>query len=86
MLREQKTYLVYGVTGSGKTCVILEMIDRMLDRGRGIIVLLPEIGLTPQMLQIFHARYGRRVAVIHSSLSAGERFDTYKKIASILMY
>ena len=77
---EPKAALLHGVTGSGKTCVILEMIDRMLDRGRGVIVLLPEIGLTPQMLQLFHARYGRRVAVIHSGLSAGERLDSYRRI------
>ena len=79
---EPKAALLYGVTGSGKTCVILETIDRVLDRGRGVIVLLPEIGLTPQMLHIFHARYGRRVAVIHSGLSAGERFDSHLRILS----
>ena len=77
---EPKAALLHGVTGSGKTCVMLEMIDRMLDRGRGVIVLLPEIGLTPQMLHIFHSRYGRRVAVIHSGLSAGERMDSYRRI------
>ena len=77
---EPKAALLHGVTGSGKTCVILEMIDRMLDRGRGVIVLLPEIGLTPQMLHIFHSRYGRKVAVIHSGLSAGERLDSYRRI------
>ncbi len=77
---EPKAALVHGVTGSGKTCVILEMIDRMLDRGRGVIVLLPEIGLTPQMLGIFEGRYGDRVAVIHSGLSAGERLDSYRRI------
>ncbi len=74
--------LLHGVTGSGKTCVILEMIDRMLDAGRGAIVLLPEIGLTPQMLDIFHARYGRRIAVIHSGLSAGERLESHRRILS----
>lgn len=77
---EAKAALLHGVTGSGKTCVILEMIDRMLDSGRGTIVLLPEIGLTPQMLGIFHARYGERVAVIHSGLSAGERLDSHRRI------
>ena len=77
---EPKAALLHGVTGSGKTCVILEMIDRMLDRGKGVIVLLPEIGLTPQMLHIFHSRYGRRVAVIHSGLSAGERLDSHRRI------
>ena len=77
---EPKAALLHGVTGSGKTCVILEMIDRTLDRGKGVIVLLPEISLTPQMLRIFHSRYGRRVAVIHSGLSAGERLDSYRRI------
>ncbi len=77
---EPRAALLHGVTGSGKTCVILEMIDRMLDRGRGCIILLPEISLTPQMLRIFTARYGRRVAVIHSGLSAGERRDSHRRI------
>ncbi len=77
---EGRAALLHGVTGSGKTCVILSMIDRMLDAGRGSIVLLPEIALTPQMLAIFHARYGHRVAVIHSGLSAGERLDSHRRI------
>ncbi len=77
---EPRAALLHGVTGSGKTCVILEMIDRMLDRGRGSIVLLPEISLTPQMLDIFHARYGHRIAVIHSGLSAGERLESHRRI------
>ncbi len=77
---EPRAALLHGVTGSGKTCVILEMIDRMLDLGKGSIILLPEISLTPQMLRIFHARYGRRVAVIHSGLSAGERWDSHRRI------
>ena len=77
---EPKAALLYGITGSGKTCVILETIDRVLDRGRGVIVLLPEIGLTPQMLRIFRERYGRRVAVIHSGLSAGERLTSHLRI------
>lgn len=79
---EPRAALLHGVTGSGKTCVILEMIDRMLDRGKGVIVLLPEISLTPQMLDIFHARYGYRVAVIHSGLSAGERLASHRRILS----
>ena len=79
---EPRAALLHGVTGSGKTCVILEMIDRMLDRGKGAIVLLPEIGLTPQMLYRFNARYGSRVAVIHSGLSAGERLESHRRILS----
>jgi len=77
---EPKAALLHGVTGSGKTCVMLEMIDRMLDRGKGVIVLLPEISLTPQMLAIFHGRYGALVAVIHSNLSGGERRVSHLRI------
>ncbi len=77
---EPRAALLHGVTGSGKTCVILSMIDSMLARGKGSIVLLPEISLTPQMLRIFRARYGRRVAVIHSGLSAGERWESHRRI------
>lgn len=72
--------LLYGVTGSGKTSVMLAAIDLALSLGRGVIVMLPEIALTPQTLGIFCARYGDRVAVIHSSLSQGERIDTHTLI------
>ncbi|MBR6728047.1 MAG: primosomal protein N', partial [Clostridia bacterium] len=74
--------LLHGITGSGKTCVMLRAIDSMLARGRGVIVLLPEIALTPQSLAIFCSRYGNRVAVMHSALSAGERMDAYHRILS----
>ena len=77
---EAKAALLHGVTGSGKTSVMMKIIDRTLERGKGVILLLPEIALTPQSLEIFCSRYGRRVAIIHSALSAGERFDTYKRI------
>lgn len=72
--------LLHGVTGSGKTPTMLKTIDHMLSRGKGVIVLLPEIALTPQTLSIFCSRYGARVAVMHSALSAGERLDTYYRI------
>ncbi|MBR3681635.1 MAG: primosomal protein N' [Clostridia bacterium] len=72
--------LLYGVTGSGKTKVIMKAIDRVLDDGRGVIMLVPEIALTPQTLSIFCRRYGERVAVIHSALSQGERQDAYRRI------
>ena len=72
--------LLYGVTGSGKTSVMLKSIDYSLKQGRGVIILVPEIALTPQTLGIFCTRYGDRVAVIHSGLSQGERIDTYKLI------
>ncbi len=77
---EAKAALLHGVTGSGKTVVMTALIDRMLERGRGVILLLPEIALTPQSVSIFCARYGERVAVIHSALSAGERYDAYCRI------
>ncbi len=72
--------LLHGVTGSGKTSVMMRCIDKVLSDGRSVIVLLPEIALTPQTLSIFCSRYGQRVAIIHSALSAGERIDTYKRI------
>lgn len=78
--KEPKAALLFGVTGSGKTSVMLRLIDRALDSGRGVILLLPEISLTPQTLNIFCSRYGERVAIIHSNLSAGERFDTHRRI------
>ncbi len=74
--------LLHGVTGSGKTSVIIKAIDKALEEGRGVIMLLPEIALTPQTLKIFSSRYGRRIALVHSSLSAGERYDAYAKILS----
>ncbi|MBQ7384658.1 MAG: primosomal protein N' [Clostridia bacterium] len=79
---EARAALLHGITGSGKTCVMMKLIDRVLSDGKGVIVLLPEISLTPQTLGLFCSRYGNRVAVIHSALSAGERFDTYNKIKS----
>ena len=77
---EPKAALLHGVTGSGKTVVMTALIDRLLEAGRGVILLLPEIALTPQSVSIFCARYGSRVAVIHSGLSAGERYDAYCRI------
>ncbi len=72
--------LLYGVTGSGKTRVIKELCDKVIASGRGVIMLLPEISLTPQSTAIFCACYGERVAVIHSSLSVGERTDAWKRV------
>ncbi|MBQ8212774.1 MAG: primosomal protein N' [Clostridia bacterium] len=77
---EAKAALLYGVTGSGKTSVMTSLIDRLLEEGKGVILLLPEIALTPQSVSIFCARYGNRVAVIHSGLSSGERYDAYCRI------
>lgn len=72
--------LLHGVTGSGKTAVIMEAIDHVLACGRGVIMLVPEIALTPQTVGIFLGRYGSNIAVIHSGLSAGERFDAWRRI------
>ena len=72
--------LLYGVTGSGKTKVIMKMIDRVLEDGKNVIMLVPEISLTPQTVALFCTRYGARVAVIHSSLSQGERLDAWRRI------
>lgn len=72
--------LLYGVTGSGKTMVYLRLIDEMLDRGKNVIVMVPEIALTPQTLNLFMSHYGREVAVFHSALSAGQRLDEWKRV------
>ncbi len=79
---EGHAILLHGVTGSGKTYVMLRAIDGVLKKGKGVIVLLPEIALTPQTLAIFSARYGERVAVMHSALSQGERLDAYHRVLS----
>lgn len=73
------TGLLFGITGSGKTKVYLKLIDTALSMGKDVIVMVPEIALTPQMLSIFHKRYGKTVAVFHSGLSLGERNDEYKR-------
>ena len=81
MLEVGGTGLLYGVTGSGKTKVYLKLIDKVIENGKDVIVLVPEIALTSQAVGIFYGRYGNRVAVIHSGLSMGERNDEYKRIA-----
>lgn len=77
---EPKGALLYGVTGSGKTKVYMKLIDEVIKTNRGIIVLVPEISLTPQMLSLFYERYGSKVAVFHSALSMGQRLDEWKRI------
>jgi len=72
--------LLFGVTGSGKTLVYLEAVRRMLDTGRGAIVLVPEIGLTPQTVSRFRGAFGDQVAVLHSALSDGERADAWRML------
>ncbi|MBR0302276.1 MAG: DEAD/DEAH box helicase family protein, partial [Clostridia bacterium] len=72
--------LLFGVTGSGKTSVIKKTIDRVRADGRGVIMLVPEIALTPQAVAIFRGYYGDSVCVLHSGLSDGERYDAYRRI------
>ena len=72
--------LLFGVTGSGKTSVYTHLIREKLDQGKSAILLVPEIALTPQMLQTFSSYFGDEVAVLHSSLSSGERYDEWKRI------
>ena len=75
-------FLLHGVTGSGKTEVYIRLIRRALELGRTAVVLVPEIALTPQMVAWLHARFGGDAAVLHSALSAGERFDEWRRIRS----
>ncbi|MDQ0230587.1 primosomal protein N' [Metabacillus malikii] len=75
-----EVFLMYGVTGSGKTEVYLQSIDKVLKEGREAIVLVPEISLTPQMVHRFKGRFGSKVAVLHSGLSTGEKYDEWRKI------
>ena len=77
---EFRVSLLFGVTGSGKTSVFLRLIDEVLDDGKGIIVMVPEIALTSQTLGKFHERYGSKVAVFHSGLSLAQRMDEWKRV------
>ena len=72
--------LIYGVTGSGKTEIYLQLIDEVIKKEKTAIVLVPEISLTPQMVDRFLARFGDNIAVLHSKLSIGERYDEWQKI------
>ncbi|WP_438351474.1 primosomal protein N' [Paenibacillus sp. FA6] len=78
--RKHDVFLLHGVTGSGKTEIYLQSIQRCLEQGRQAIVLVPEISLTPQMVERFKGRFGNLVAVMHSRLSGGERYDEWRKI------
>ncbi len=75
-----RSYLLHGITGSGKTEVYMNIIQNAIKRGKTAIMLVPEISLTPQVMQNFKARFGEDIALIHSGLSAGERFDEWKRI------
>ncbi len=74
------TFLLHGVTGSGKTQVYIEAVDYVVKRGRGAIVLVPEISLTPQIIGRFRKRFGGAIAVLHSRMSLGERYDSWRRI------
>lgn len=74
--------LLHGVTGSGKTAVYIRLIREMLEQGRSAILLVPEIALTPQLLQLLMSHFGREVAVLHSALRVSERYDEWKRIKS----
>lgn len=78
--REPAVFLLHGVTGSGKTSVFEKLIADTVDMGRQALLLIPEIGLTPQILKRFRSLFGSEVAVIHSGLSLGQRLDEYKRI------
>ena len=77
---EPKAALLYGVTGSGKTQVMRTVMKSVISKGKAVILLVPEISLTPQTISFFSASFGERTAVIHSGLSAGERFDAWRRI------
>lgn len=75
-----KTFLLYGVTGSGKTEVYLHLSRFVIEQGKTVLMLVPEIALTPMMVSAFKSRFGKSVAILHSKLSAGERYDEYRRI------
>lgn len=77
---EHEVFLLYGVTGSGKTEIYLQSIQNVIEKGKEAIVLVPEISLTPQMVTRFKGRFGDQVAVLHSGLSQGEKYDEWRKI------
>lgn len=80
IMSSEKPTLLFGVTGSGKTEVYLNCIERVLSQGKTAIMLVPEISLTPQVMRIFRSRFGDDVALLHSGLSDGERFDEWRRL------
>lgn len=78
---KDKVYLLHGVTGSGKTEVYMELIEEMIKENKTSIVLVPEISLTPQMVERFKSRFNDSIAILHSRLSEGEKYDEYRKIS-----
>ena len=79
-INTNKTFLLYGITGSGKTEVYMHIIEKVIEEGKSAIMLVPEISLTPQIVERFVRRFGSNVAILHSGLSDTERYDEYRKI------
>ncbi len=77
---KKENFLIHGVTGSGKTEIYLQLVEEMISRNKDTIILVPEISLTPQTIDRFVGRFGSKVAVLHSKLSQGERFDQWRSI------
>ena len=77
---QSKTFLLYGITGSGKTEIYMNIIEEVIKNGKSAIVLVPEISLTPQIVERFVSRFVNDVAILHSGLSDGEKYDEYRKI------
>lgn len=80
-LKKFQPYLLHGVTGSGKTEVYMQLIEKVLSLGKEAIVLVPEISLTPQLVHTFRKRFGEQIAILHSRLSKGEKYDEWRKIS-----
>lgn len=80
--KKERISLIHGVTGSGKTEIYLALTKNMISKGKNVIMLVPEIALTPMMVAIFKQRFGDDVAIFHSRLSEGERYDEYRRIAN----
>ena len=79
-LNQFKPYLIHGVTGSGKTLVYIKLIEKIMKQNKEAILLVPEISLTPQVVKIFKQTFGQSVAILHSKLSYGEKYDEWRKI------
>ncbi|EQB86831.1 primosomal protein N' (replication factor Y) [Clostridium punense] len=80
MKSRNKKFLIHGITGSGKTEIYMNLVKKAMDEGKDSIILIPEISLTPQMVERFKGRFGRDVAIFHSKLSDGERFDEWMRV------
>lgn len=80
MSQSQGVFLLHGITGSGKTEVYIKLVEKALKDKKRAIILVPEISLTPQTVGHFKSRFGEEVAILHSGLSLGERFDEWRKI------